>query len=191
MTDGGFKDSVRRTASDKVLRDKAFSIAENPKYDGYQTSLPCMIYKFFDKNTFNTESRKIFWLIRTLDNKIYKVMTAVSKNVYNNKLDDIVNEYNNTYCKTIKMKPTEVKNNTYFDYIEVVNDKDSKFKVGVHVIISRYKYIFAIGYTPNWSEDVFVIEIVKNTAPWTYLINDLNGQEIIETFYVEELQKPN
>ena len=118
-------------------------------------------------------------------------MTAVSKNVYNNKLDDIVNEYNNTYCKTVKMKPTEVKNNTYFDYIEVVNDKDSKFKVGVHVIISRYKYIFAIGYTPNWSEDVFVIEIVKNTGPWTYLINDLNGQEIIETFYVEELQKTN
>ena len=60
MTDGGFKDSIRRTASDKVLRDKAFSIAKNPKYDGYQTSLPCMIYKFFDKNTFNTESRKIF-----------------------------------------------------------------------------------------------------------------------------------
>ena len=60
MTDGGFKDSIRRAASDKVLRDKAFSIAKNPKYDGYQTSLPCMIYKFFDKNTFNTESRKIF-----------------------------------------------------------------------------------------------------------------------------------
>ena len=67
--------------------------------------------------------------IRTLNNKIYKHMTAVSKNVYIDKLDDIVNEYNNTYHRTIKMKPIEVKNNTYIDSIKEVNDKDSKFKV--------------------------------------------------------------
>ena len=100
-------------------------------------------------------------------------MTAVSKNVYIDKLDDIVNEYNNTYHRTIKMKPIEVKDNTYIDSIKEVNDKDSKFKVGDHVRISKYKNIFAKGYTPNWSEEVFVIKEVKNTVPWTYIINDL------------------
>ena len=87
--------------------------------------------------------------IRTLKNKIYKHMTAVSKNVYIDKLDDIVNEYNNTYHRTIKMKPIEVKDNTYIDSIKEVNDKDPKFKVGDHVRISKYKNIFAKGYTPN------------------------------------------
>ena len=103
--------------------------------------------------------------IRTLKNKIYKHMTAVSKNVYIDKLDDIVNEYNNTYHRTIKMKPIEVKDNTYIDSIKEVNDKDPKFKIVDHVRISRYKNIFAKGYTPNWSEEVFVIKEVKNTAP--------------------------
>ena len=72
-----------------------------------------------------------------------------------------------------------------------VNDKDSKFKVGDHVRISKYKNIFPKGYTPNWSEEVFVIRKVKNTIPWTYVINDLNGDEIIGTFYEKELQKTN
>ena len=72
-----------------------------------------------------------------------------------------------------------------------VNDKDPKFKVGDHVRISKYKNIFAKGYTPNWSEEVFVIKKVKNTVPWTYVINDLNGEEIIGTFYEKELQKTN
>ena len=121
--------------------------------------------------------------IRTLKNKIYKHETAVSKNVYIDKLDDIVNEYNNTYSRTIKMKPIEVKDNTYLDSIKGVNDKDSKYKVGNHVRISKHKNIFAIGYTPNWSEDVFVMKKVKNTVPWTYVINDLNGEEVVGTFY--------
>ena len=121
--------------------------------------------------------------IRTLKNKIYKHMTAVSKNVYIDKLDDIVNEYNNTYHRTIKMKPIEVKDNTYIDSIKEVNDKDPKFKIVDHVRISRYKNIFAKGYTPNWSEEVFVIKEDKNIVPWTYGINDLNGEEIIGTCY--------
>ena len=129
--------------------------------------------------------------IRTLKNKIYKHMTAVSKNVYIDKLDDIVNEYNNTYHRTIKIKPVDVKDNTYIDFKREVNDKDPKFKVGNHVRISKYKNIFAKGYTPNWSEEVFVISKIKNTVPWTYVINDLNGEEIIETFYEKELQKTN
>ena len=118
-------------------------------------------------------------------------MTSVSKNVYINKLDDIVGEYNNTYHRTIKIKPVDVKDNTSIDSEKEVNDKDPKFKVGDHVRISKYKNIFAKGYTPNWSEEVFVIKKVKNTVPWTYVINDLNGEEIIGTFYEKELQKTN
>ena len=127
--------------------------------------------------------------IRTLKNKIYKYMTAISKNVYIDKLDDIVNEYNNTYHRTIKMKPVDVKDNTYIDFKKEVNDKDPKFKVGDHVRISKYKNIFTKGYMPNWSEEIFIIKKIKNTVPWTYVINDLNGEEIIGTFYEKELKK--
>ena len=129
--------------------------------------------------------------IRTLKNKIYKYMTAISENVYINKSDDIVNEYNNTYHRTIKMKPVNVKDNTYIDFEKEVNDKDPKFKVGDYVRISKYKNVFAKGYTPNWSEEVFAISKIKNTVPWTYVINNLNDEEIIGSFYEKELQKTN
>ena len=118
--------------------------------------------------------------IRTLKNKIYKCMTSISKNVYIDKLDDIESEYNNTYHRTIKMKPIDVKDNTYINIGKEINDKDPKFKVGDHVRISKYKNIFARGYTPNWSEEIFVIKEIKITVPWTYVINDLNGEEIFE-----------
>ena len=127
--------------------------------------------------------------IRTLKTKIYKYMTSVSKNVYINKLDDIVDEYNNTYHRIIKMKPVGVKGDTYIDFKKEANDKYPKFKVGDHVRISEYKNISAKGYTLNWPEEVFVIRKVKNTVPWTYVIHDLNGEEIIGTFYGKELQK--
>ena len=129
--------------------------------------------------------------IRTLKNKIYKYMTSLSKNVYIDKLDGIVNEYNNAYHRAIKMKPINVKDNTYTNIGKDVNDKDPKFKVGDHVRISKYKKTFAKGYIPNWSEEIFVIKGIKNTVPWTYVINDLNGEEIIGTFYEKELQKIN
>ena len=103
--------------------------------------------------------------IRTLKSKIYKHMTSISKNVYIDKLADIVNEYNNTYHTTIEMKPIDVKDNTYIDTDKETNDKDPKFKVGDRVRISKYKNIFAKGYTPNWSEEVFVIKKVKNAVP--------------------------
>ena len=128
--------------------------------------------------------------IKTLKSKIYKYMTSISKNVYIDKLDDIVDEYNNTYT-TIKMKPIDVKDNTYINISKEINNKDPKFKVGDNVRISKYKNIFAKGYMPSWSEEVFVIKKVKNTIPWTYVINDLNGEEIIGTFYEKELQKTN
>ena len=122
--------------------------------------------------------------IRTQKNKIYKYMTSISKNVYIDKLDDIVNEYNNTYHRTIKMKPIDVKDDLYIDFGKEVNVDDSKLKVGDHVRISKSKK-----FTPNWSEEVFVIKEIKNTVPWTYVINDSNGEEIIGKFYEKELQK--
>ena len=129
--------------------------------------------------------------IRTLKSKIYKYITSISKNLYINKLDDIVDEYNSTYHTTIKMKPIDVKDNTYINANKETNDKDPKFRVGDRVRISKYKNIFAKGDTPNWSEEVFVIKKVKNTVPWTYFIKDLNDEEIIGTFYEKELQKTN
>ena len=315
------KDLTKRTVADKILKNKAFDIANNSKYDGYQRGLASMVYKFFDSKVSGSgakltlqneqlaeelykpiirkiEKRKVYstfkdniwgvdfadmqllskynkgirlllcvidifskyawvvplktkkgisivkgfqiilkqsnrkpnkiwvdkgpefynayfkkWLrdndtvmysthnegkyviakrfIRTLKSKIYKYMTSISKNVYIDKLDDIVDEYNNTYHTTIKMKPIDVKDNTYINTSKEINNKDPKFKVGDHVRISKYKNIFANGYMPNWSEEVFVIKKVKNTIPWTYVINDLNGEEIIGTFYEKELQKTN
>ena len=129
--------------------------------------------------------------IRTIKSKICKYMTSISKNVYINKLDDTVNEYNNTYHTTIKMKPIDVKDNTYINTDKEIDNKDPKFKVGDRVRISKYKTIFTKGYMPNWSEQVFVIKKVKSTVPWTYVINDLNGEEIIGSFYERELQKTN
>ena len=129
--------------------------------------------------------------IRTLKNKIYKYMASIPKNVYIDKLDYIVNKYNNAYHRTIKMKPIDVKDNTYINTDKEVNDKDPKFIVGDHVRILKYESIFAKGYTPNWSEEIFVIKEIKNTVPWTYVINDLNGEEIVGTLYEKELQKIN
>ena len=279
-----YKDLMNRTEADKVLRDKAYDIASNPKYEGYQRGLASMVYRFFDKksmgsgiakNTTKSSSsiladelhkpiirkfnkRKVYsqfkdnicgvdladmlslsrknkdikyllcaidlyskyafviplkdkkgisilnafnkiikqsnrkpnkiwvgqggdfynnafekWLsdndidmystynegksvvaerfIRTLKNKLYKHMTATSKNVYYNVLDDVVNKYNNTKHSTIKMKPRDVGDNNKRVYIDEHNEKDSKFKVADRVRISRYKNIFAKGYAANWS----------------------------------------
>ena len=315
------KDLTKRTAADKILKNKAFDIAKDPKYDGYQRGLASMVYKFFDSKVSGSgaklipeneqlaeelhkpiirkiEKRKVYstfkdniwgvdladmqllskynkgirfllcvidifskyawvvplrdkkgisivkafqsilkqsnssqkpnkiwidkgsefynayfkkWLrdnnivmysihsegksvvaerfIRTLKSKIYKYMTSISKNVYIDKLDDIVDECNNTYHTAIKMKPIDVKDNTYINTSKEINNKDPKFKVGDHVRISKYKSIFPKRYMPNYSEEVFVIKKIKNTIPWTYVINDLNGEEIIGTFYKKELQK--
>ena len=126
--------------------------------------------------------------IRTLKNKIFKHMTAISKNVYFDVLDDIVNKYNNTVHRSIKMKPIDVTSDSYAEYNEDFNEKDPKFKVGDRVRISKYKNIFAKGYSQNWSE-VSVITEIKNTVLWTYVISDLNGEPITENFYEKELQK--
>ena len=99
-------------------------------------------------------------------------MTANSKNVYFNVLNNIVDKYNNRYHKTIKMKPIDVKSDSFAEYKEESNEKDPKFKVDDHVRISKYKNIFAKGYVPNWREEIFVIKQIKNIVPWTFVISD-------------------
>ena len=328
---------MNRTKSDKVLRDKAYNIASNPEYDGYQRGLASMVYNFFDKKSMGSgmvkdsslermgsginttkssslernssiladelhktvikkfEKRKVYlqfkdniwrvdladtqslsrknkgikyllcaidlyskyafvfplkdkkgisivngfnkiikqsnrkptkiwvdhggefynnvfkkWLsgndiimystfnesksvvaerfIKTLKNKLYKHMTAIGKNVYYNVLDDVVNKYNNTKYNSIKMKPIHVKNNKRV-YIDEINEKDSRFKVGDRVRISKFKNIFAKGYTPNWSTEIFIVDKINDTVPYTYNLKDLNDEEIIGSFYDRELQK--
>ena len=127
--------------------------------------------------------------IRTLKNKINKCTTSVSKNVSLDELDDFINKPNSTYHST--MKPADVKWNTNIDYSKGINNKNAKFKVSDNVIISKYQNIFAKGYNPNWSNEVFAIKKVKNTVPWTYVISDLKGKEIVGTFYENELEKAN
>ena len=125
--------------------------------------------------------------IRTLKNKLYKHMTTTSKNVYYNVLDDVVGKYNNTKHSTIKMKPIDVKNNKRV-YIDEHNEKDSRFKVGDRVRISKFKNIFAKGYTPNWSKEIFIVDKINDTVPYTYNIKNVNGEKIIGSFYDRELQ---
>ena len=126
--------------------------------------------------------------IRTLKNKLYKHMTATGKNVYYDVLDDIVNEYNNIKHNTIKMKPKDVGDNKRVS-IDEHNEKDSRFKVGDRVRISKFRNIFAKGYTPNWITEILIINEVNDTVPYSYNLKDLNGEEIIGSFYDKELQK--
>ena len=133
-------------------------------------------------------------LIKTFRKKLYKYMASVSKNVDIDNLDDIVNKYNNTYHGTIKVKPVEVKpikSKTYFDPCKEINDKDPKIKIGDFVRISKYKNIFGNNSTPNWLQEVFVVKKVRNTVPYTNVINGLNGEEIVGKFYENELEKSN
>ena len=92
-------------------------------------------------------------------------MTLVLKNLYIDKLDDIINKHNNAYHHTIKMKPVDVKSNMYIDFSKEINEKNPKFKTGVTVRISKYKNVFVKRYTPNWSEEDFKIKKSKNTVP--------------------------
>ena len=126
--------------------------------------------------------------IRTLKNKLYKHMTAIGKNVYY-VLDDAVNEYNNTKHSTLKIKPKDVKDNNKRVYIDEHNKKSARYNVGDRVRISKFKNIFAKGYTPNWSREIFIINKINDILPYTYNLKDLNDEEIIGSFYDRELQK--
>ena len=126
--------------------------------------------------------------IRTLKNKLYKHTTAIGKNVYYDVLDDVVNEYNSNKHCTIKMKPIDVIDNKRV-YIDEHNEKDSIFKVGDRVRIYKFKNIFTKGYIPNWSKEIFIVDEINDTVPYTYNLKDLNDEEIIGSFYDKELQK--
>ena len=116
-------------------------------------------------------------------------MASISKDLYVDKLGNEFNRYNNTYHRKIKMKPVDVKFNTYIDSSKEINDKGPKCKIGNIVRISKYKNIFVKGYVPNWSEEEFFITKVKNIVPWAYVINDLKGEKVIEKFYKNKLKK--
>ena len=106
---------------------------------------------------------------------------TVSKNICIDKLDDIVDKYNNTYHRTIKIKPVDLKHYYDLKYIGSsieINDEDPKFKIGDIARISKYKNIFAKGYVSNWSQEVFVIKKVKNTVPRTSVASSLKDEEI-------------
>ena len=127
--------------------------------------------------------------IRTLKNKLCKRMRATGKNVYYDVLDDAVHKYNSTKHSTIEMKPIDVGDNNKRVYIDEHNEKDSRFKVGDRVRISKFKNIFAKGYTPNWSKEIFIVDKINDTVPYTYNLKDLNDEEILGIFYDKELQK--
>ena len=136
--------------------------------------------------------------IRTLKNKLYKHMTATGKNIYYDVLDDVVNEYNNNKQNIIKMKPKDVKIDTTKSsaiarnkrvYIDEYNEKSARYNARDRVRISKFKNIFAKGYTPNWSTEIFIVDKINDTVQYTYNLKDLNGEEIIGSFYDRELQK--
>ena len=100
--------------------------------------------------------------IRTLKNTIYGHVTAVSKHMYIDKLDEIVEKYSSTCHRTIRMEPAYVKSGKYIQYGIERNGKGAKFKFGSHVRISKYKNILAKAYKENWSVKVFGIKKIEN-----------------------------
>ena len=136
----------------------------NRDFKKWLSSNDIIVYSTFNEGKSVVAER----FIRTLKNKLYKHMTATGKNVYYDVLDDIVNKYNNTKHNTIKMKPKDVKNDNKRVYIDEHNKKDSRFNVGDRVRISKFKNIFTKGYTPNWSKEVFLVNKINDTVPWTY-----------------------
>ena len=126
--------------------------------------------------------------IRTLKIK-FKYMTSKSKNVYIDKLDDIVDEYNNTYHRTIKMKPVDVKTSTYIESSKEINYQDPKFKIDDVVRIPKYKNNFEKGYASNCSEEIFVIKKVKKLFRGHMLLVILKQKKLFERFTKKNCRK--
>ena len=141
----------------------------------------------------NEEKSSIFEI-----NKMWKMFSLNNNTVYWDKLDKLVDDYNNSYHSSIKMTPTEaskkenekqVFTNLYEDEI-YLKPKKPKFSIGDKVRISKYKRrVFDKGYTPNWTEEVFVVDKVNLTKPVTYNIVDLLGEKVEGSFYEKQLQK--
>ena len=104
-------------------------------------------------------------------------------------IDDAVHEYNNTYHSTTKIKSAEVKSSAYIDFGIKLMSKISNLKLVMILEHQHLKNTFAKVYTPNWSEEIFVIKKVKNTVPWTYVLKGLNGEKIVGMFYKKRIAK--
>ena len=143
-----------------------------------------MVYKFFDKKF--SRSGIADEPNYQLANELHKSIIRKFKKIHFDVLAHIVNKYNNTIDTSIKMKPIDVTDDSYAGYNEDFNKKDPKFKVGGHVRISKYKSIFAKGYTPNWLDEVFVVSKIKNTVPWTYVISE---KKLLEVFKQKNCKK--
>ena len=136
---------------------------------------------------------------RTIKTKMWKRFTEQNSTQYLKMLPDIINKYNNNYHSSIKMSPIETskkKNESIVYYNFYSNLKATKtkpkFKGGDRVRISKYKRkTFDKGYTPNWTEEIFIISEVLNSNPYTYKIRDRQGEEIVGSFYEQELLKTN
>ena len=118
-------------------------------------------------------------------------MTSISKNVYIDKLDELVNKYRNICHRTIKMKRVDVNSSISIDFNKENNMEDPNFKVGENVRISKYKSIFAKGFVTNWSEEVFVVAKVKKTVYGQMLLVILKVKKLLERFAKKEFQKIN
>lgn len=147
-------------------------------------------------STFSTKKAAICERFnRTLKNKMWKIFSLRGSYKWIDILQPLIDEYNATKHRTIKMKPNDVDydnemyllNTVYYFNPRVPLKRKSKFKVGKFVRISKYKHIFSKGYTPNWTTEIFKIRKVQETVPVTYLLSDLNGAEIKGSFYKEEL----
>ena len=139
---GNAKHSGRKPNKIRVDHESKFY---NNKFKSFLKENDITMYSTFNEGKSVVAER----FIKTLKNKIYKHMTAIGKNAYFDVLDDIVDKYNNSFHSSIKMKPIDVKDDSFVEHVEETNKKDPKFKVGDHVRISKYKNIFSKGYLPN------------------------------------------
>ena len=127
---------------------------------------------------------------RTLKEKMWRYFTETNSNKYLDILPKLIFDYNNMIHSTIKMTPIEgskAKNKHKITYTSVVNKEKPKFKIGDRVRIYKYKKLFSKGYETNWTEEIFVVSEINNTSPITYKIKDLNGEDILGSFYKQEL----
>ena len=127
--------------------------------------------------------------IRTSKNKIYKYMASISKNVYIDKLDDIVNKYNDKYYRTIKMKPINIKSETYINSSKETYDKNPKYKVGDIARISKYKNVFGKGYVPNCLKKFLCIKKLKTLFHVHTLLVILMLKKLLEHFTKKNCKK--
>lgn len=184
-----FKEIIKERKPEKIWSDKGSE---------YVNSTFKKFLKENDIELYHTENEEKSCIaerfIRTLKEKISKYFTAYNTTKYYDVLDQIVSEYNNTYHNTIKMTPIEgsKKENERDIYERVFQDdlceKKPRYKVGDRVRLSRYKNKFEKGYERNWTREIFIIDKVLQTNPITYRLQDLKGEEIIGSFYENELQ---